>query len=290
MKINIRNYIFLIFIFLFTPLITQGVQTDILSFHCNEAIIEGITTRVEFTANLRIKTDNLRDNQYVDFNNLQGQLKNNFIKCENIQILGKSSNIISFQKDKNNNIKDTLEFRIKGNLIFYWSKYKNNYSKVIRLGKIYTKINQERKEIGVIEIILDNLNIVSLLKVNIKNHMDFGTIIAGQKVDTREAGRTPARIEVEGASRKKVKIVIPQTTKIENNRGDILTVDLNFREREKSKQEGAKKSIVKNILNETSKRGVGKTDTIEIDGSIITKRQSLGNYKGVFTVRVEYEN
>lgn len=287
-KFEIKNLIFLIFIYLLTFSLLRAAQTDIISFYTNEAIIEGVTPRVEFAANLRVKTNKIGNNQYIDLKYFQHYNKNSFIQCENIQVVGASSNILKFQKEKNGAIKDILEFRIKGELIFHWKRYKKNQHKHIRLGKVYLIINHNKKEVGKIDIVLDDLNIVSLLKINVKNHMDFGTIIAGKRADTREAERNPARLEIEGTTGKRVKITIPQTTKIENGNGDALDVELRFRE--KSKQEGANKSIVKEILYENSKNDIGKTDVIEIDGSVTTRRQSHGNYKGIFTVRVEYEN
>ena len=119
--------------------------------------------------------------------------------------------------------------------------------------------------------------------------MDFGTIIAGQKASTRESSRTPAEIDVEGTSGQRVKITIPKSAEIKNSSGDILLVDLQFRNTQNMSDLGDKKSIVKNIAFE-NKNGIGKTDIIKIDGNIATKTNSRGNYKGVFTVRVEYEN
>lgn len=290
MKFKIKKHMILLWLYFLVFISIQGVQTDIISFHCNDAIIERVTTRAEFSAKLRVRTDSGVKNQYIEFKELKGYEESNFIKVENICIMGNNSNYIKFLKDKDGNLKDTLEFTIKGNLVFYWDKAKDKWLKQVRLGKVYYRLDQNSKEVGTVDIRLDNLNIISILRVNIKKNMDFGTIVAGQKADTREALRSSAQLEIEGASGTKVKVTIPQTTEIKNRLGDSLLVNLRFRDSYKSKNESCYKSITKEILSKNLRGNIGKTDLIEIDGSIATKRESLGNYKGVFTVRVEYED
>ena len=279
MRKNIKYLLFL-GIFLLTFLSIRATTTDVLSFYTNKPIIAGITTRVEFIADLRVKSKNINKNKYICFEDCEKYNRNPFIKSENIKILGKNSTSINFSDNR-----DTLEFRIKGTLIFYWNKYNKNYPKKITLGKIYSN----KKEIGTIDIILDRLNIISILKINVKNHMNFGTIVAGQKASTREFSRIPAEIEVVGTSEQIVKVTIPTSTEIKNNSGDSLLVNLKFRENQNIKNSYGKESIIKNILFKNSKNGIGKTNPIKIDGSIVTKQKNCGIYKGTFIIRVEYE-
>ncbi|WP_294655563.1 DUF4402 domain-containing protein [uncultured Fusobacterium sp.] len=290
MKTKIDKYIILFLGYLLTFISIQAVETDVLSFHCNEAIIEGITTRVGFSANLRIKTDSGAENQYIDFENFKGYNSSHFIKAENVKVMGTNSSYLKFSKDKDGNLRDTMEFSVDGNLIFHWNKMKNRYSKQVRLGKVYYRINQNSREGGNIDIEIDNLNIISILKIVVKKDMDFGTIIAGEKADTRESNRTPAQIEIEGVKGNNVKISMPKNTEIKNGRGDSLTVNLRFRENANEKDEGGKKTLIKKISSNVPKGNIGKTDLVEIDGSVVTKKVSEGNYKGIFTVRVEYED
>lgn len=277
MRKRIKSILFL-GIFLLNFLSIQAISTDVLSFYTDRPLIEGITTRIEFTTDLRIKTDNTNKGQYIDFKDCEKYNRNPFIKYENIKILGKNSTSINFSDNR-----DTLEFRIKGTLIFHWNNYNKNYQKKITLGKIYSN----KKEIGTIDIVLDKLNIVSSLKVNVRNHMDFGTIVSGQKASTKELSRTPAEIEIAGSSGQQVKITIPNSIEIKNNTGDSLLVNLQFRENQNLNNSSGKKNIVKNIL--PAKNGVGKTDLIKIDGSVTTKQKNYGTYKGTFIVRIEYE-
>lgn len=290
MKFKRNNYIIFILGYLLIFISVQAIQTDMLSFNCNEAIIEGITTRVGFSARLRVKTDSGANNQYVDLKRVQGYEKNKVIKVEKINIMETNSTRMKFPKDKNGNLIDTLEFNINGNLVFHWNNIKKGYSKRITIGAVCSMIGNKKVEIENIDINLENLNIISILKVKVKKNMDFGTIIAGEKADTKESYRTPAQIEVEGVSESNVKITIPQKVEIKNSKGDSLLVNLRFREPTQLKEEGQNKSIVKKVLSKGSKYDIGKTDLIEIDGSVATRKGNEGNYKGLFTVRVEYED
>lgn len=290
MKFKRNNYIILLLGYLLIFISIQAVQTDMLSFNCNEAIIEGITTRVGFSARLRVKTDSGANNQYVDLKRVQGYEKNKVIKVEKINIMETNSTRMKFPKDKNGNLIDTLEFNINGNLVFHWNNIKKGYSKRITIGTVCSMIGNKKVEVENIDINLENLNIISILKVKVKKNMDFGTIIAGEKADTKESSRTPAQIEVEGVSESNVKITIPQKVEIKNSKGDSLLVNLRFREPTQLKEEGQNKSIVKKVLAKGSKYDIGKTDLIEIDGSVATRKGNEGNYKGLFTVRVEYED
>ena len=290
MKFKRNNYIILLLGYLLIFISIQAVQTDMLSFNCNEAIIEGITTRVGFSARLRVKTDSGANNQYVDLKRVQGYEKNKVIKVEKINIMETNSTRMKFPKDKNGNLIDTLEFNINGNLVFHWNNIKKGYSKRITIGAVCSMIGNKKVEVENIDINLENLNIISILKVKVKKNMDFGTIIAGEKADTRESSRTPAQIEVEGVNESNVKITIPQKVEIKNSKGDSLLVNLRFREPTQLKEEGQNKSIVKKVLSKGSKYDIGKTDLIEIDGSVATRKGNEGNYKGLFTVRVEYED
>lgn len=290
MKFKRNNYIILLLGYLLIFISVQAIQTDMLSFNCNEAIIEVITTRVGFSARLRVKTDSGANNQYVDLKRVQGYEKNKVIKVEKINIMETNSTRMKFPKDKNGNLIDTLEFNINGNLVFHWNNIKKGYSKRITIGAVCSMIGNKKVEVENIDINLENLNIISILKVKVKKNMDFGTIIAGEKADTRESSRTPAQIEVEGVSESNVKITIPQKVEIKNSKGDSLLVNLRFREPTQLKEEGQNKSIVKKVLSKGSKYDIGKTDLIEIDGSVATRKGNEGNYKGLFTVRVEYED
>lgn len=290
MKFKRNNYIILLLGYLLIFISVQAIQTDMLSFNCNEAIIEGITTRVGFSARLRVKTDSGANNQYVDLKRVQGYEKNKVIKVEKINIMETNSTRMKFPKDKNGNLIDTLEFNINGNLVFHWNNIKKGYSKRITIGAVCSMIGNKKVEVENIDINLENLNIISILKVKVKKNMDFGTIIAGEKADTRESSRTPAQIEVEGVSESNVKITIPQKVEIKNSKGDSLLVNLRFREPTQLKEEAQNKSIVKKVLSKGSKYDIGKTDLIEIDGSVATRKGNEGNYKGLFTVRVEYED
>lgn len=290
MKFKRNNYIILLLGYLLIFISVQAIQTDMLSFNCNEAIIEGITTRVGFSARLRVKTDSGANNQYVDLKRVQGYEKNKVIKVEKINIMETNSTRMKFPKDKNGNLIDTLEFNINGNLVFHWNNIKKGYSKRITIGTVCSMIGNKKVEVENIDINLENLNIISILKVKVKKNMDFGTIIAGEKADTKESSRTPAQIEVEGVSESNVKITIPQKVEIKNSKGDSLLVNLRFREPTQLKEEGQNKSIVKKVLAKGSKYDIGKTDLIEIDGSVATRKGNEGNYKGLFTVRVEYED
>ena len=290
MKFKRNNYIILLLGYLLIFISVQAIQTDMLSFNCNEAIIEGITTRVGFSVRLRVKTDSGANNQYVDLKRVQGYEKNKVIKVEKINIMETNSTRMKFPKDKNGNLIDTLEFNINGNLVFHWNNIKKGYSKRITIGAVCSMIGNKKVEVENIDINLENLNIISILKVKVKKNMDFGTIIAGEKADTRESSRTPAQIEVEGVSESNVKITIPQKVEIKNSKGDSLLVNLRFREPTQLKEEGQNKSVVKKVLSKGSKYDIGKTDLIEIDGSVATRKGNEGNYKGLFTVRVEYED
>lgn len=216
MKFKRNNYIILLLGYLLIFISVQAIQTDMLSFNCNEAIIEGITTRVGFSARLRVKTDSGANNQYVDLKRGQGYEKNKVIKVEKINIMETNSTRMKFPKDKNGNLIDTLEFNINGNLVFHWNNIKKGYSKRITIGAVCSMIGNKKVEVENIDINLENLNIISILKVKVKKNMDFGTIIAGEKADTKESSRTPAQIEVEGVSESNVKITIPQKVEIKN--------------------------------------------------------------------------
>lgn len=290
MKFKRNNYIILLLGYLLIFISVQAIQTDMLSFNCNEAIIEGITTRVGFSARLRVKTDSGANNQYVDLKRVQGYEKNKVIKIEKINIMEINSTQMKFSKDKNGNLIDTLEFNVNGNLVFHWNNIKKGYSKQVTIGAVYSMLGNKKVEVGNIDINLENLNIISILKVNVKKNMDFGTIIAGEKADTKESFRTPAQVEIEGVNGSDIKITIPQKVEIKNSSGDSLLVNLRFGEGKKLKEDGQNKSIVKKILSKDSKYNIGKTDLIEINGSVTTKRGNEGNYKGIFTVRVEYED
>lgn len=290
MKFKRNNYIILLLGYLLIFISVQAIQTDMLSFNCNEAIIEGITTRVGFSARLRVKTDSGANNQYVDLKRVQGYEKNKVIKIEKINIMEINSTQMKFSKDKNGNLIDTLEFNVNGNLVFHWNNIKKGYSKQVTIGAVYSMLGNKKVEVGNIDINLEKLNIISILKVNVKKNMDFGTIIAGEKADTKESFRTPAQVEIEGVNGSDIKITIPQKVEIKNSSGDSLLVNLRFGEGKKLKEDGQNKSIVKKILSKDSKYNIGKTDLIEINGSVTTKRGNEGNYKGIFTVRVEYED
>lgn len=181
---------------------------------------------------------------------------------------------IKFSKDENGNFQDTLEFNIKGNLVFYWDKEKSNSLKRVKLGKVREKLTRSS---SVVEAIVDTLTVKEPLTIKVINHMDFGTIVVGSRANAK----TPAEIEVGGSDGSFIQVTIPKTVDISNKSNDKLTVELKFKDKTEEIS-GEEKFITETIKTE------GKTDKIIIDGSVNTSGINEGVYEGKFTVRVRY--
>lgn len=266
----------------------ENVYSEILSFSTNDPVIEGKTGRIGFSAIIRVTPSTVTKHQYLTIE--EENISSRFLNV--IDLKNKNGNHHINFKVNGNTAEESLELNLTGTLVFNWAEFNKNSQMQIKIGSIYVgagNINKADK-IGNVYINLgDYINIISSLKVNVKEHMDFGTIIAGQKADTSEPSRTPAKIEVEGIINKNVKIMIPETTDIKNESGDTLKVNLRFGNGEMTKREKSYLTVQKNLNQKSGKENIGITETVVINGALQTKQSSRGNYKGAFTVRVEYE-
>ncbi len=267
----------------------EDVYSEVITFSTNNSIIEGKTGIINFSARVKVTPNIVIKHQYLRIED-DDVSSDKFIKA--IEVRNQhANNHVNFKNDKEENTK-SVELNITGKLIFDWTKFNKNSSMIIKIAGMYAGNGNADKahKIGNVYINLgDYINIISSLKVNVKEHMDFGTIIAGQKADTSEPSRTPAKIEVEGIINKNVKIMIPETTDIKNESGDTLKVNLRFGNGEMTKREKSYLTVQKNLNQKSGKENIGITETVVINGALQTKQSSRGNYKGAFTVRVEYE-
>ena len=260
------------------------------SIYLNEPIIEGITTRVNFSARVTVISDRVVKGQYIDLKNWKWTVSDNsFVIAENLKLENEnSSRDRIFFKNEGDIVDDNIEFTITGVLRINW-KYANNSFDRVKIGEM--QVNQEGKNQNFGNVYLkidDNIDLVSSLKVNTIQNMDFGTIIAKTVGDTSSSGQ-PAIVEVKGLMNRDVKVIIPQTTEIYNDKSkDSLIVMLNFRDKNNLSTKGNEQSITKPISIKTE-GNLGKTENIVIDGKVQTKENSRGFYKGQFKVRVEYD-
>lgn len=266
----------------------ENVYSEILSFSTNDPVIEGKTGRIGFSAIIRVTPSTVTKHQYLTIE--EENISSRFLNV--IDLKNKNGNHHINFKVNGNTAEESLELNLTGTLVFNWAEFNKNSQMQIKIGSIYVGVGNINKadKIGNVYINLgDYINIISSLKVNVKEHMDFGTIIAGQKADTSEPSRTPAKIEVEGTINRNVIIMIPETTDIKNESGDTLKVNLRFRNGEMTKREKSYLTVKKNLNQKNGKENIGITETVVINGALQTKQSSRGNYKGAFTVRVEYE-
>lgn len=266
----------------------ENVYSEILSFSTNDPVIEGKTGRIGFSAIIRVTPSTVTKHQYLTIE--EENISSRFLNV--IDLKNKNGNHHINFKVNGNTAEESLELNLTGTLVFNWAEFNKNSQMQIKIGSIYVGVGNINKadKIGNVYINLgDYINIISSLKVNVKEHMDFGTIIAGQKADTSEPSRTPAKIEVEGTINRNVIIMIPETTDIKNESGDTLKVNLRFRNGEMTKREKSYLTVKKNLNQKSGKENIGITETVVINGALQTKQSSRGNYKGAFTVRVEYE-
>lgn len=266
----------------------ENVYSEVLSFSTNDPIIEGKTGRIGFSITIRVTPSTVTKHQYLTIE--EENISSRFVNV--IDLKNKNGNHHINFKVNGNTVEESLELNLTGTLVFNWAEFNKNSQMLIKIGGIYVgegNINKADK-IGNVYINLGGyINIISALKINVKENMDFGTIIAGQRADTKEPSRTPAKIEVEGVINRDVKIMIPETVAIENEEKDTLEVKLSFGNAERTKREKNYLVIEKNLNQKSGKENIGTTETVIINGLLQTKNSSRGNYKGAFTVRVEYE-
>lgn len=287
-KILFCLLIYMSFLTLVYSAAIENVYSEILSFSTNDPIIEGKTGRIGFSAIVRVTPSTVTRYQYLAIE--EENISSRFINV--IDLKNKNGNHHINLKVNGNIVEESLELNLTGTLVFNWTEFNKNSQMLIKIGSIYVEEDNINKadKIGNIYINLgDYINIISALKINVKENMDFGTIIAGQRADTKESSRTPAKIEIEGIINRDVKIMIPETVTIENEEKDVLEVKLSFGNAERTKKEKNYLAIEKNLNQKSGKENIGTTETVVINGLLQTKKHSRGNYKGVFTVRVEYE-
>lgn len=289
---KIKKILFYIFIYPICFLNIYGithkyVTTDIIGGVSStpHSIIKELTPAINFTATVKVETKTTFKNQYIDLREWKYSSPY-FITVENIFAENNSSKIGRYKVRANKSQEDnnSIEFAVSGRLNFDWKKAKTTSKMIVKIGEVYTK---DRNYLGDVLINLDSLNLISSIKINVLQHLNFGTVVAGASSDTRKGVGEPAIVEVYGVSGEDVKLTIPNSTSIVNSNGDSIPVNLRFRD--KSESEGNNQVTVRNIVQKTKNREIGKTDKIFIDGMIKTKKNSVGEYKGTFTVRAEYD-
>lgn len=287
-KILLGLFIYVSFFTLISDTAKGEIYSEIIHFSTNESIIDGKTGRIEFSARIRVTSDTKAQNQYLQLFE-DNSSANYFIKSIIRADKTRNGSKIWFKNDRQD-ITDTVEMNITGTLIFNWEKMRKSSRMVTRIGAVYVENGNESKKIGNIDIDLGkDIKIISTLKVNVKEHMNFGTIIAGQRADTSTSMGTPTKVEIEGVAERNVKITIPGTVILKNESGGKLTAELRFGNKEKSSREKNSQTIEKKLEQRSGEKNIGTTD-IEINGKLSTNQKDRGNYKGTFIVRVEYED
>lgn len=287
-KIIICLFTYMSFL-MFTSVIAKAeAYSEIIYFSTNESIIDGKTGRIEFSAKIRVTSDIETKNQYLQI--FEDNTSSNYFIKSIVQVdKAKSGSKIWF-RDEKQEATDTVEINVTGTLIFNWEKMKRNSKMMIRIGGVYIENGNESRKIGNIDVDLGkNIEIISTLKVNVKEHMNFGTVIAGQKADTENSTGTPARVEIEGVAERNVKIIIPNEAILKNENGKELIAELRFGNGEKGSREKNYQVTEKKLIQKNREKNIG-TIEVEINGRLSTNKNDRGNYKGAFIVRVEYED
>lgn len=271
---KIFTVVFYIFSFCISMASVEA-ETDYIYF--KDDVIHGVTTRTEFKAN-EVEIRSNRGNYFILENSIN--LGNSFIKTENLKITSSEDNVIGnkiYFKDKNGKFDDKIKFDLQGILIFDWSK--SNRIKKIKIGKIYNESGKVEKQVY---LNFNEIEIIHSLKIKVEENMYLGRVIAGEELSTEKSiNAHPARVSFQGEKGKSIKITIPELAEIKNEANDILKVNLWFRE---NKNQELKKEF------KESKNNQGIINDVLIDGKANTTKDSFGRYKGVFIVRVEYED
>ena len=270
--------IFIVILYMFSFCISMAsVEAETDYIYLRDDVIHGVTTRTEFRAN-EVKVESRRGSYFVLENSIN--LGNSFIKTENLKITSSEDNVRGnkiFFKDKNGRFDDEIKFDLHGTLIFDWSK--SNKIKKIKIGKIYNESGKVEKQVY---LNFNEIEIIHSLKIKVEENMYLGRVIAGEELSTEKSiNAHPARVSFQGEIGKNIKITIPELAEIKNEANDVLKVNLWFRENKKQK-------LIKEFKE--GKNNQGMINDILIDGKANTTKDSFGRYKGVFIVRVEYEN
>ncbi|WP_300360996.1 hypothetical protein [Fusobacterium sp.] len=275
-----KIFIIILYILSFCVSFALDAQTDYI--YLKDDVIYGVTTRTEFRIDqVNIKLRNGKGRYFALENSLN--LKNNFIKGENLKITSNEENVIGdkiFFRNREGKVVDEIKFDLQGIFIFDWSNLKTTREvKRLKIGKIYDEAGRVEEQIY---LELNNIDVIYSLKIKVEQDMYLGKVIAGEKLSTeRSIDAHPAKISLVGEKGKRVEIKIPKSAIIKNELNDELVVNLKFRENKKQslKKKFEKVEGNKSIIND-----------IFIDGETDTNRSNFGRYTGSFVVRVEYED
>lgn len=276
-----KKIIILEFIFIFFLSYSVDYQADIKRLYTSESLIQGKTSRLNFTGEFVITANNFNEEEYII---LDTGRNNGFIKFSNLEVKRANGlirgNRVYFKNSNGKNLRE-LSFTLEGTLIFDWSKRSNGEVSILERVSI-GKFQIENEEIFC-NLYLKDLNPINELNVKVEEEMDLGVTFAGEKMGTKLGNGHPANIKIEGEAGKNVRVTIPNTTRIKNDVGDTLLVNLEFRENRSD-------VLVKNLKERNGNERIGEVRNIYIDGECQTLKNSSGLYEGSFIVRVEYES
>ena len=276
-----KNIIIMSIIYICICLNSFGINCRADYSYFNEDVIANTTTRTSFSlVGITIYGKNIDKDSYFVLEGNSG-LNGNFVIGENLQMTSPDNNIIGNKalfRDKEGKIVSEIKLDIKGNMLFNW-KNKSKRADLL-VGKIYNSRGSSED----VYINLKEIAIINTLKVNVEDHMDLGVIIAGEEADTEKSSNAkPAKLNISGEMGKNVKISMPNSIKIRNEKNDDeLNVDLRFRENRSNE--------ITKTFNTLEKNNQGIIRDFYIDGNIKTSADDYGTYNGSFIVRVEYEN
>lgn len=280
---------FIIFSFSYSS--NTAFDVSVRGIYTKEDVIKNQTQIVNFEiSEVTIRAKNNTKDTFFQVTNTE-TTNENFINGQNLKITNISKGIGNenrvYFKDNENNSIDTIKFSLKGTLIFNWKE--NNKKPDLAIGYRGEENNIRRisNANNYITIDLSDVKPITLLKINVREHLNLGKGIAGSVLDTSEGTGSPAIVEATGEYGKNVKFKIldPENIKITSikNYQDSLKVDVWF---ENSKS----KTIKKNLNENTNETYTGKVSDIKIHGRCQSNSNSRGIYKGSFIVRVEYDD
>lgn len=280
---------FIIFSFSYSS--NTAFDVSVRGIYTKEDVIKNQTQIVNFEiSEVTIRAKNNTKDTFFQVTNIE-TTNENFINGQNLKITNISKGIGNenrvYFKDNENNSIDTIKFSLKGTLIFNWKENNKKPDLAIGYRGEENNIRRTSNANNYITIDLSDVKPITLLKINVREHLNLGKGIAGSVLDTSEGTGSPAIVEATGEYGKNVKFKIlnPENIKITSikNYQDSLKVDVWF---ENSKS----KTIKKNLNENTNETYTGKVSDIKIHGRCQSNSNSRGIYKGSFIVRVEYDD
>ncbi|MHD0316590.1 hypothetical protein [Fusobacterium sp. THCT1E2] len=280
---------FIIFSFSYSS--NTAFDVSVRGIYTKEDVIKNQTQIVNFEiSEVTIRAKNNTKDTFFQVTNTE-TTNENFINGQNLKITNISKGIGNenrvYFKDNENNSIDTIKFSLKGTLIFNWKENNKKPDLAIGYRGEENNIRRTSNANNHITIDLSDVKPITLLKINVREHLNLGKGIAGSVLDTSEGTGSPAIVEATGEYGKNVKFKIlnPENIKITSikNYQDSLKVDVWF---ENSKS----KTIKKNLNENTNETYTGKVSDIKIHGRCQSNSNSRGIYKGSFIVRVEYDD